>query len=180
MDVLDAETRSTAIGPLRTPQRRQNTLRAYPADSLQIVEQLPLFRLYLSRRRQMLQGAAAANPEVRAGRRDAIRRGDQNLDQAGFVQLPAPLDQAKTNAFPRQRAVDEDGLAVDARDPPPVMGKIHDVGLLHLTRLQFSGHAAANSLRCGAAESPTSLRTRPTSWACSAEFRCPRKSSKRK
>jgi hypothetical protein len=78
----------------------------------------------------MLQRAAAANPEVRAGRHDAIRRGNQNIDQAGFVQLPASLDHAKANAFPRQRAVDEDGFAAEPRDPSAVVGQIHDVGFL--------------------------------------------------
>jgi hypothetical protein len=47
--------------------------------------------------------------------------------------LPAPLDHPKTNAFPRQCAVDEDGLACVACDPPTVMRQIHDVGFLHLT-----------------------------------------------
>jgi hypothetical protein len=81
----------------------------------------------------MLQGTAAAYPEVRAGRHDTIRRRHQNIDQAGLVPLPAPLDHPKTNAFPRQCAVDEDGLACVACDPPTVMRQIHDVGFLHLT-----------------------------------------------
>src|SRR5271170_3603880 len=128
----------------------------------------------------MLQRAAAANPEVRASRHDAIRRGDQNIDQAGLVQMAAPLEHAIANAFPRQCTVDEDGLACVARYPPPVMRQVQDIGFPDVAQIQLAGHAAANSLRWTAGDSSSSLRTRATSWACSVAFKCPRKSSKRK
>jgi hypothetical protein len=180
VDVLDAEPRSTAIGPLRTVHRRQYALRAHPADALQVVEQLALFRRQLSGRRQMLQGASAAYPEVRASRHDAIRRSDQDIDQTGLVQLAAPLLHAKANAFTGQSAIYEYGLAIDPCNPAPVVGEIHDVGFLDVAGVQLAGHAAANSLRCPAADSFKYLRTRATSWECSVAFRCPRSSSKRK
>ena len=100
---------------------------------------------------------------MRASRHDSVRRRDQHIDQARFVQLAAPLEHAQANAFSRQSTVDEDSLAVDARDPSAIVGQVHDVGFLHVSRLQVSGHAAANSLRCSAADSLKVLRTRATS-----------------
>src|ERR1035441_5049697 len=128
----------------------------------------------------MLQRAAAADSEMRALRRHALRRRDENVHQGRLVQMPAPLEQAIADSLPRQSAVDEYGLAVDSCDAAAVVGKIHDVGFLHRRGLQAAGHDAANSLRCAAAESSSSLRTRAISWACSAAFRRPRSSSKRK
>ena len=128
----------------------------------------------------MLQGAAPAHPEVRAGGDHAIRRGAKNVDESRFVELPAALENPETNVFSRQRPIDEYGFAADSRDPPPIVGQVDDVGFLNLAQAILSGHAAANSLRCAAVESLSSLRTRATSPACSTPFRCPRTSSKRK
>jgi hypothetical protein len=139
----------------------------------------------LRRRRQMLQGAAPAQTEVRAGRDHAVRGGAENVDETRFVELPAALVDPESNSFSGQRPVDEHGFAVDSRDPPPIVGQIDDVGFLNLVQAiprerVSSGQAAANSLRCAAVESLSSLRTRATSRACSTAFRCPRTSSKRK
>ena len=137
VDELDAEARPAPIGPHGSLQRRQHALRVDAADALQIIEQLPLLGRNLRLRRQMLQGASAANPEVRAGGNHAIGRGFQHLDEPRFVQLAAPFDHPKAHAFPGQRAVDEDGLAVDSRNPAAVVGQIHDIGFLDLARLQL-------------------------------------------
>ncbi len=152
----------------------------HPADSLEIVEQLPLLRLKLRRPRQMLQGASAAHPEVRAARHDAVRRGDDDIDQTRLVQVATPLDHAQANALARQGALDEHGLAADARDAAAVVRQVDDIGLLNVADGQPAGHAAENSCKCAAGESFSSLRVRATSWACSAAFKCPRSSSKRK
>jgi hypothetical protein len=101
------------------------------ADTLQILEQLALFGGQLGSRRQMLQRAAAAHTEMRATRDHSIRRSRQDIDQARFVHLPAPLEDAKAHPFPRQCALDEHRLAVDPRDAAAIVRKIDDVGLLH-------------------------------------------------
>jgi hypothetical protein len=61
-----------------------------------------------------------------------MRRSDEDIDQARFVHVPAPLEDPKAHPFPRQCALDEHGLALDPRDPAPIMRKVDDVGLLHL------------------------------------------------
>ena len=58
--------------------------------------------------------------------------------------------------------------------------QIHDVRFLNRAGGQLAGHAAANSFKCAAAESSSNLRTRAVSCACSAAFRRPRRSSKRR
>src|SRR5882757_4998526 len=117
---------------------------------------------------------------MRAFGNHSVRRCREHLDQTRFVQLPAPLEHAKGYALARQRTLDENGLAVDARDAPAIMREIHDHCLLHVAELQVAGHAAANSLKCAAADSCSNFRTRATSPACSAEFKWPRSSWKRK
>jgi hypothetical protein len=92
---------------------------------------LALLRGELGRGGQVLQRASAAHAEVRTPWHYAIRGCDQDLDQARFVHVPAPLDDPKPHAFIRQCAVYEHRLAVESRDPAAIMSKIHDVGLLH-------------------------------------------------
>jgi hypothetical protein len=101
------------------------------ADALQILQQLTLFCRQLSGRGQMLQRAAAAYAEMRAARDHPIRRRNQDIHQARFVHLPAPLEHSKAHTLAGQRAVDEYRLAVDPRDPAAIVRKIDDVGLLH-------------------------------------------------
>src|ERR1700688_1436537 len=113
----------------------------------------------------MLQRATAADPEVRASRHHTVRRGAQDFDQTGFVQLPAPLEHAQAHAFSPQCARDEYRLAVETRNSPAIVGQIHDVRFLNLAGGQLAGHAAANSFKCAAAESSSNLRTRALSCA---------------
>ena len=79
----------------------------------------------------MLQRAASANSEMRAARNHSIRGSNQNINQAGFVHLPASLEDSKTHPFPRQCALDEHCLAIDSRDPAAIVRKIDDIGLLN-------------------------------------------------
>jgi hypothetical protein len=102
------------------------------ADALEILQQFTLFGGELRRGGQMLQGTASANPKVPATRSGAIGGSRQYLDQYGFVHLPAPFDHTKAHPLAGQCALDEYRLAVDARDTAAVMGKIHDIGLVHL------------------------------------------------
>ncbi len=129
----------------------------------QILEQLAFLRVDLRGRRQVLKRTAAADSEVRAPRRDAVRRGRLYVDQTGFVELPAALHHPKSHVFARQCAFDEDGLAADARHAPTIVGQVHDVGFFDITERQSAGHAAANSLRWAAGESRSKARTRSTS-----------------
>ena len=45
--------------------------------------------------------------------------------------VPAPLENAQAHPLRRQCAVDEHGLAVDARDAAAVVRQIDDVGFLN-------------------------------------------------
>jgi hypothetical protein len=105
----------------------------YLADALQILEQLALLGGQLRGRGEMLQGAAPANAEVSATRRGTIGRGNQHLDQARLVQVPAALEDAKAHALSGQSAFDEHGFALDARDTATVVRQIDDIGLLNRT-----------------------------------------------
>src|SRR5580700_1722759 len=128
----------------------------------------------------MLQGTAAAQPEVRAARSHAVGRRRQDLEQNRLLEAPPPLDHAKAHTFARQRALDEHGFAREARDAASVVGEIHDVRLERLAALQLSGHAARNSCKCAAVELSSNCRTRTTSAACSGPLSRPRSSSKRR
>ncbi len=79
----------------------------------------------------MLQRATSANAKMRAARCDPIGGWRQNIDQPGFVHVPAPLENAQAHTFRRQRAIDEHRLAVDARHAAAVVGEIDDIGFLH-------------------------------------------------
>src|SRR5208337_2227485 len=70
---------------------------------------------------------------------DTVRRGHQHFDQTRLIQLPAALEYAKTHVFSRQGAFDKNGLAADARNPPAIMGQIHDISFLHVAELQLGG-----------------------------------------
>src|SRR6187551_3839228 len=60
----------------------------------------------------MLKRAAAAQPEVRAARHDAIGSGLEHFEQRGIVMLLVTSRTAEANALARQRARDERGLAL--------------------------------------------------------------------
>jgi hypothetical protein len=91
-------------------------------DARQTLEQLRLLRGKLCRGREMLQRAAAADPKVRAFRRDPVGRRHQDIAEAGLVHLAPALDDAQRDALPGQGAVDEDRFAADARDAATVVG----------------------------------------------------------
>jgi hypothetical protein len=70
---------------------------------------------------EVLQRAAAADAEMRATRIDARRvRLDDRLRARELVRRLA-LERRDGHGFARQRALDEDRLAVDARDAAPFL-----------------------------------------------------------
>jgi hypothetical protein len=73
------------------------------ADARQRLIQLTLFEFQLTRRRQVLQHAAAAHAEMRAARLDAIRRRFQHAPQTPFVEGAPALDAQPFDALARQR-----------------------------------------------------------------------------
>ena len=70
----------------------------------------------------MLQRAAAADPEVRALRRDPVGGRHHNIAETGLVHLTPALDDAQRDALSRQGALDEARLAVDTRYAATVVG----------------------------------------------------------
>src|SRR5450631_4714694 len=70
-------------------------------------------------------------------RNDAVRRGHHYFDQTRLIQLPAALEYAKAHVFTRQGARDKNGLSADTRNPPAILGQIHDISLLHISGFQL-------------------------------------------
>ena len=102
-------------------QRCQHALRTDLADALQAVQQLLLLEFDLARRIEVLQAATGTGAEVRAGRLDAIRTGQQNLIDYRIVVLAMALDHMCAHALARQCAIDEHGLGTSAGDAASVM-----------------------------------------------------------
>ncbi len=145
--VLDAQAGAASIGKRGALQRLDHVLRSNAADALEVVEQLPLLGGELRLGREVLQGTAAADPEVRTARHDPVGRGRDDFEQHGLFEPPPALGHAEADTLSRQGALDEHRLAIEARDAAPVVREIDDVGLERLAGLQLSGHAARNSCR---------------------------------
>ena len=105
------------------------TLRPHAADARQRVLERALLGRDLQRRMRVLQRAAAADAEVRAARVDArgarpcaIRVGARDRRSSACRFSDGDVD-----ALAGQRAFDEDGLAVDARDAAAFLVERFDV-----------------------------------------------------
>jgi hypothetical protein len=108
---------------------------------------------------ELLEVAAAAAPEVRAGRLDARGRGREDFDERGEEGLAArPLD-ADAEAVARRGEPDEDGLPVGVREPDPARQDALD------RHLQRRALAPARRLARAAASAP-----RPATRRLSATF----------
>ena len=104
------------------------------ADALQVFHQHPLLGVDLLVLVQVLEHAAAAGTEMRAARRDPIRRGLQHVQRARFVEMAVLGGLLGHHPLARQRAGHEHGLAALARrggpagDAPAVVGQVEDLG----------------------------------------------------
>ena len=87
-----------------------------------------LFGLDLRCRIQVLHRAAAAYAEMRAARRHARRGCLVHFEQFGFVVALVKAAATEADAFARQRARDEYGLAAGLATPHHALGFVREIG----------------------------------------------------
>jgi hypothetical protein len=127
LDELHAQPALATIAPRRIGQRRQDFLRPHFADAFEVFDQHVLFGGDLRGGIEMLQRAAAANAEMRAQRRYAIRRWTQHFFDHGLVVVTALAGETQTHTLTRERAIDEHGFAGDVRDTAAFVSEIGDI-----------------------------------------------------
>ena len=128
-DVFDPQSRLAPIAPgLIVEQRRQHLRHLDLADVLHVIEQHALLGLDLGVRVHVLQAAAAADGVVLAARFDALFRGFQHRGTQALVVAALALGVAKHHFLAGQRALDEGGLVVDARDTAAIVTHRLDAG----------------------------------------------------
>src|SRR5690606_29755 len=91
------------------------------------VFEFALFQRHLGRRIDVLQGAAAADAEMRAARFDPMGRGPQHVPDAadGVIRLGALY--RRPDPLARQRALDEEAPAIARRDAARLIVQRFDV-----------------------------------------------------
>src|SRR5690606_38939263 len=135
----------------------------------------------LRARIEVLHRASAAVAEMRAARLDPIRGGILDGDNFRLVEIPVLFPVQEGRGFAGQRAIHEHGLAVDARNAPPVMAQILDARRRYLRRLALShaaaSHASRYSVKCGRFSARRYCFRRATAASHSSGFSRPRMSS---
>jgi len=126
-DVANRQPRPRAVAPCRPVDRRQERRGRDASDARERVLERALLGGDLQRRGGVLQRAAAAHPEVRAARRDAVGGGD--VDAHGARQVPRRLapERLDGDGLAGQRALDEHRLAFDAGDAAALVVERGDV-----------------------------------------------------
>ena len=127
-DVLGAKSRAAPVAPDRSSQWLGNLHRRHLADPGQRFDQLLVLVANLGLGRQMLQGAAAADPKMRAARRHPIRRGPVDGHGLAFIDIARHADIAEAHLLARQGIGDEHDLAVEPRNAAAVLGQVDDIG----------------------------------------------------
>ena len=113
---VPSEAGAGAIVPVGPADGGENSLRTDAADARQLFQPDRFFETVLRGVAGVLQGAAAAGGIMWASGGDAVRRRAEDVDDfCGRVAFFA-FENAGGNAFARQRAADEMGLAVVAGD----------------------------------------------------------------
>ncbi len=134
------------------------------ADPRELLRDVGLLGLDLARLVEMLQGAAAADPEMRAARLHPVRRGLQHFQQRRLVIAAVLAAPRRHHDLARQRAVHEHRLAVDAGDAAAVVRKRHDLHPDGLAgRPQVTSQAAENCCQCVSLRSSSHSQTRAIS-----------------
>ncbi|UGA36993.1 hypothetical protein JOS77_22870 [Chromobacterium haemolyticum] len=110
--------RAVAVMPGGAGDGCQHLLRLDPADAGQIVFQHPLLDRHLGGELHMLHRTAAAGAVMRTARLRAQEAFLQHLAGVGVFVGRLLAIGAVDHGFIRQRAIDEDGLAVDVGDSP--------------------------------------------------------------
>jgi hypothetical protein len=132
----------------------------------QVVFEHALLRCHLRARVQMLLTAAAARAEMRAARRDAHgRRLDDLRDLRDFVARLFAVRRV-SDELARQRALDEDDLAVGMRDAAAFLVQRLDAdhcALRFPAATGYAGQSSRNSSQCGSVDLPSVARTKSIS-----------------
>src|SRR6185503_19768923 len=102
--VLAAQPCAAPIAPQRSGQRREPALRQYAADALERFGDDAALCRELRRMLEVLQGAAAADAEMTAARRDPLWRCAQHLDDHRLVVAPLSARAAQADGLAGQRA----------------------------------------------------------------------------
>jgi hypothetical protein len=127
--------------------RRRHFRWRHLADARQRVDQLLLLEGDLCGRRQVLQGATATDAEVRAARRQAVRRGLLDRHCLPFVGIARGAGVAKTHPLARQGIGDERRLAVDPRHAAALVVEVDDLRrVLAGGQGLFATHSDASSV----------------------------------
>ncbi len=163
-DIAHGEARLASIADALAAQRGQVFILLQTADVLHLLVQHALLELDLRIRVQVLHGAAAADAGVGTRRLHALRCRDQDGLGAQFIILLVTSHVARTGGLAGQRTIDEGDLAIDARDPAPVMAQA-----LHLQLHSLGGKFVATS--CTAHEVYLLLQGTHAGGAVSAD--CP-------
>jgi hypothetical protein len=129
LDEPDAEASSAPISPGLGGDGLEPARRAEAADVRELRHQQALFMTQLGLGCQVLQAAAAAQPEVCATRGHTLGRRHQERRGHTLVVAAAALEVAKCDPFPGQGAVDEDGLAYHPRHTASLRGQRIYAGL---------------------------------------------------
>src|SRR5262249_34354178 len=139
--VTHRQSRAVAIAPRRTVYRRQDLLRMQPADMPQIAFEDTLLGGHLVAQIEVLQGATSALSEKRTTRHRA--RGARLVHRRQGGDFVAGLLAMREGAhdLARQGALDEDGLAVAARDSAPFLIQGFDDEFLQAIPLRRSPSA---------------------------------------
>jgi len=127
--VLGAEPRPAPITGRRPRERRQPACGLHAPDARQRLGEFALFGRQLGRRIEMLQRAAAAEPEMGARSLDAVRRPTQHLQQLPLVVLTMAAHTTEPYLLRRQGARHERGLGA-ADHPLAVVVERRDLALL--------------------------------------------------
>ncbi len=120
------ETSLSPITPGRVDQWLQHGLRLDVAQPGQVLQQHVLLGGDLLVLVEMLQHASGADAEVRAARRNPVRRRLEHLKGLAFVEMPIATGLLYPNQFAGQGARDEHGLAVQATDATTVVQQVGD------------------------------------------------------
>ena len=100
-----------AVAPLFAAHRGQQGLGLHAADAGQVLQQAALLLGHLQRAIGVLQDAAAAHAEMRAARRNAVRRRLQDSNRLSDIERALTGEYLDFGALARQCALDEHDLA---------------------------------------------------------------------
>ena len=170
-NMTHGEAGSMPIAPGRALNRREHLFRPHFADMPQRVFEDALLHRDLCRKIDVLQRAAATQPEVSATRRNAAcRRLVHDRRRCKLERRLAAID-GHADPFARQRAFHEDRLAVAPRDAAAFLVERLDI---ERNVRYFQDQCERNCCQCGSMERSSVDRTSAHSAVCSSVVSAPR------